>query len=136
MKSIFIFLILFFFSSKILNYLSVDPENKENIFYVGSYTDNLSIFSFNNGNIKFIKDLKVLQNPSWLSKSNDGKFLFVVSEVNNFNGKFTGAISSYLINERNSTVLNIIETMETFGGSPCHVLVKNNILYISNYCSG
>ncbi|WP_232734743.1 lactonase family protein [Polaribacter sp. ALD11] len=109
---------------------------KENIFYVGTYTkkDSKGIYKFRlskEGKLQNLGLAAAITNPSFLAKSKDGKTLFAVEETNENN---TGFISSY---EVRKDTLKFLSKQETGGAHPCFVAVnKDNYLLTANYTGG
>jgi 6-phosphogluconolactonase len=97
--------------------------------FVGSYTQEINIFSLDNaGILSYISTYEhpSLESPSWLSYSKTNKVLYAVSETEE------GSVSAYRID---SATLNYLDTVSINGSAPCHSLV-NETLIVSNYGSG
>lgn len=74
--------------------------------FVGSYSEEINQFILSeNGNISFKGKSFVNLNPSWIEISSNGKFLFCVSEIDNYRNEFSGSVSSYSIEENGNLVL-------------------------------
>jgi 6-phosphogluconolactonase len=71
-------------------------------------------------------------NPSYLTFSNCGKFLYVVQETGPECGG-SAFISSYLI--ENDYKLTLLNTVSSFGYSPCYILADklNRFVFVANY---
>ncbi|MBJ2175308.1 lactonase family protein [Aureibaculum sp. A20] len=113
-------------------------ENEKKIsFFVGTYTDSLSegIYSYslsNSGNIKKIKLAAKTVNPSFLTKSADGKYLLAVNEINSVDSM--GTLESYKIT---GDSLAFMSRQSSGGAHPCFVGVnKNGYVLTANYSSG
>jgi 6-phosphogluconolactonase len=105
------------------------------LLYVGSYTPKgtgISIYSLNpeTGVLKYLGISPSVSNPSYLAIHPNKKWLFSVNEINN------GTLSSFRI--KDSSKLEIINTVSSNGASPCYVSIDNsgNYLLASNYNSG
>ena len=115
----------------------VKPETKTTSFFVGTYTDTISkgIYSYSlseDGKLKKIGLAAVSENPSFLTKTTDNKFLLVVNETNDNNG--SGTIESFHIN---GDSLTFISKSPSGGAHPCFVTVnKNGNVLIANYTGG
>lgn len=75
-------------------------------------------------------------NPSFLCCSGQG-FLWAVSELKEYEGMASGAVSSFRI-DRDSLALERINTVPTMGEDPCYVSVapESGLLFAANYSSG
>lgn len=109
-------------------------------FYVGSYMNYVSILNLNErGMITYVNSSfdPSIFSPSWLTLSHSHQFLYVVNEVSNFEGFYTGAIAAYEI-DLNTHQLKFINQISSNGAYPCHTYVDetDSYFYISNYCSG
>ena len=113
--------------------------NKETgiAFYVGTYTDGDSegIYEYEllrDGSLKQRGLRATTENPSFLFKSNDGKFLLAVNEVMNEDG--VGFVSSFRIEEDSMAFINKVSSG---GGHPCHITMNaENFIVVSNYSGG
>ena len=128
---IFAFLIAFGCKEK-----SIEPV-KSSSFYVGTYTDGESkgIYKYElleDGTIQRIGLMATAENPSFLAKSKDGKYLVAVQEVSNENQM--GYVSSYKI--ENDTLL-FRDQKPSGGAHPCHVAMNpQGYVLVANYTGG
>lgn len=103
------------------------------MFYVGTYTNNKSegIYKYSllsNGNIKFIGLAAKSENPSFLTKSLDNKFLLAVNENK------IGTVESYKIHIDS---LEFVSRASSGGEHPCFVAINNERYVVTaNYSSG
>ncbi len=112
-------------------------------FYIGSYTDNAEqgISTGNldptNGDIKSIDVCKNVQNPSFLIFGHQRKFLYSVNETDNFEGKKSGSVSAFKIDE-NSGRLNLLNSQPSLGANPCHITTDRSgkFILVANYTGG
>jgi 6-phosphogluconolactonase len=76
-------------------------------------------------------------NPSFLAVHPNGKYVYAVSEINDFNGKRTGAVAAYRINAAAGT-LTLINRVSSGGAGPCHVNFdrKGRFVLVANYSGG
>ena len=87
-----------------------------------------------------LKDLKLAaktKNPSFLAVHPGGKYLYSVSEIADFEGGKTGAVSSFSIDAK-SGELKFLNKQPSGGGGPCHLVVDQagrNVL-VANYGGG
>ena len=74
-------------------------------------------------------------NPSFLSKSHDGKHLYAVSELSPSDNSF-GQVFAFRINEDNS--LRYINKKSTENYAPCHVATDKTgkLVFVTNYVGG
>lgn len=112
-------------------------EGSEFSFFVGTYTKNESkgIYKFiltQNGNIIDKGLVAESNNPSFLAKSTDGKYLVAVNEHKDINGE--GAVELFLSEEGG---LKLINSKSSGGTYPCHITInKNGYVLTANYGNG
>jgi 6-phosphogluconolactonase len=104
---------------------------------VGSYTNGaakgISVYRFytESGRLAYLSEIPGVSNPSYLTVSNNNKFVYAVNE----NDK--GEISSFSFEPKAGT-LTFLNKQSTLGGAPCFVSVdkgqKN--LFVANYSGG
>lgn len=135
---ILIILILISCTNKKENTNDKLPETKNNIsFFVGTYTDTKSegIYTYSlseDGNINKIGLAAKSKNPSFLTKSADGKILLAVNELNSVNGM--GTVESYKIL---GDSLVLISQQSSGGAHPCFIAVNDKgYVLTANYSSG
>jgi 6-phosphogluconolactonase len=75
-------------------------------------------------------------NPSYLTVSADGKFLFAVNEVDDYQGGKSGAVSAFAI--ESSGALRLINRLSSHGADPCHLSIAGggSTLLVANYSGG
>lgn len=75
-------------------------------------------------------------NTSWIERSQDGKFLYAVNELDEFEGKEQGAVSSFSVCGGGKPAL--IGSLATGGKAPCHLCLnkEGTFLAAANYSSG
>ena len=106
-------------------------------FYVGTYTnsDSEGIYKYvlrKDGTLKNLGLVAKSNNPSFLAKSADKKFLVAVSEVSNADG--IGFLKSYAITEDS---LQFISKKSSGGKHPCFVSInKMGYVVTANYSDG
>jgi 6-phosphogluconolactonase len=110
--------------------------------YVGSYTPNgqgIYLFSMDpsTGTLTQVKVAAVVPSPSWLAIHPNGKYLYAVNEISNFNGTTSGSVSSFSINRATGdlTFLNVVSSQ---GGGPAHLSVDplGSYVFVANYGGG
>lgn len=106
----------------------------------GTYTDSLSkgiyVYDFNakNGKLTWVSNTDSATNPSWLTVSDNGRYVYSVNETN---GNHPGRVSAYSFNKENGQ-LQFINTVSSGGDDPCYVTTTrdNRWLTVANYSSG
>ncbi len=110
--------------------------------YVGTYTPNgqgIHLFKMNpsNGALTFVKVAAAVPSPSWMAIHPNGKFLYAVNEISNFNGGTSGSVTSFLINRATGdlTELNVVSSQ---GAGPAHLSVDplGQFVFVANYGGG
>jgi 6-phosphogluconolactonase len=107
--------------------------------YVGTYTPNgqgIYLFSLDlaTGALTQIKVAAAIPSPSWIAIHPNGKYLYAVNEISNFNGMATGSVTAFEINRANGdlTLLNVVSSQ---GAGPAHLSVDplGQFVYVANY---
>jgi 6-phosphogluconolactonase len=110
--------------------------------YVGTYTPNgqgIYLFSLNpsTGVLTQVKVAAAIPNPSWLAIHPQGRFLYAVNEIANFNGTTSGSVTSFSINRATGdlTLLNVVSSQ---GAGPAHLSVDplGHFVFVANYGGG
>jgi 6-phosphogluconolactonase len=75
--------------------------------------------------------------PSFLAIHPDGRHLYAVSEIFNFEGKKSGAASAYELDPHTGS-LTLLNRVSTVGAGPCHITVDKSgrDVLVANYGSG
>ena len=116
-------------------------QNEKNI-YLGTYTDGKSEgiyqlpFNQETGELGTIKLVAKVENPSFLAYSPDKKYVYAVSETNNFQGENSGFISAFKVLTNGS--LQFLNKVSSEGAHPCHISidVTGKKAVVSNYTGG
>ena len=111
--------------------------------FVGTYTGKGSqgIYSYRfdpaTGSLTTLGLAAETQNPSFLAADPQGRFLYAVNEVNEFNGKPTGGVSSYEI-DATSGKLKLLNQVSSMGPGPAHISLDQTgrFVLIANYDGG
>jgi len=109
--------------------------------YIGTYTSTTSegiyVYRMNSetGELKKFSSNKS-ENPSFLTLDRSRRFLYAVNEVNQFEGKASGAVSSYAIDATGK--LKFLNQQASMGADPCHLTVdrRRSSLLVANYTGG
>jgi 6-phosphogluconolactonase len=112
---------------------------KNFIGYIGTYTkgDSEGIYSFTlDTEAEKITNIKLaakLDNPTYLTISDNNKFLYSVIKEGTL-----GGVASYALNAETGMIDEALNKQLAEGSPPCHVSVdsKNNVLLSSNYHKG
>ncbi|MGB8456526.1 MAG: lactonase family protein [Candidatus Acidiferrum sp.] len=75
--------------------------------------------------------------PSFLAVHPNGKYLYAVNEIGNFNGEASGAVSAFAIDAKTGS-LKFLNQVPTRGAGPCYVSLDKTGAYVlvANYDSG
>ena len=121
------------------------PQKGKYLFYVGTYTENGSkskgIYAYRYdaaaGEITPLGLAAEITNPSWLALHPNGRFLYAVNEVQNFNGPNSGGVSAFSI-DRATGKLTFLNEVSSRGADPCYVTVDRTGKYVlvANYTGG
>jgi 6-phosphogluconolactonase len=122
-------------------FLSCNPE-KQYLLYIGTYTDKDSegiyCYRYNpeNGDLVLKNVTPNKENPSFLAIHPGGKFLYTVSEVNDYQKMDSGSVTAYRITENGE--LKKINQEATKGNHPCHIEISpdGKTAVAANYTSG
>ncbi|HYL65033.1 MAG TPA: lactonase family protein [Candidatus Methylomirabilis sp.] len=114
------------------------------IAYVGTYTtktNSKGIYAYRfdaaKGQLTAIGVAAETTDPSFLAVHPDGKHLYAVNEIGNFNGGSEGAVSSFAIDAKAGT-LKFLNQVSTRGPGPCYVSLDKTGAYVlvANYDGG
>ncbi len=109
--------------------------------FVGSYnidknTDGIYVYELDtiNGNLNIVSSIKNIINPSFLTLSKNGKFIYACTDTRT---PKDGSVSSFEFNA-NTKSLSFINTQKTGGENPVFVTldISQNILLSANYNDG
>lgn len=112
--------------------------------YAGTYTgkgksQGIYAFRFNAGTGKLTPAGLVAQteNPSFLTIHQNGKYLYAVNEIGQYQGQATGTVTAFAI-DRATGKLRELNKAVTKGTIPCHLQVDKSgkYLVVANYGSG
>ncbi|MEP6924174.1 MAG: lactonase family protein [Pyrinomonadaceae bacterium] len=113
------------------------------LLYIGTYTSGKSegiyVYQFDSADGKLMpyKIVKNVVEPSFLVIDEGRKFLYAVNETIDFQGKASGAISAFAINQEDGG-LQFLNQQPSLGGAPCYVTISKNskFLLAANYVGG
>ena len=115
---------------------NVNNGSNELAMLVGTYTDGNSkgiyTFRFNQetGLATSLSSIEVL-NPSYLIPSEDGRFVYAVSEMNDT----TAALNAFSF-DKETGKLSLLNRQPTMGADPCYVATNGKEVLTANYSGG
>jgi 6-phosphogluconolactonase len=121
-----------------------NPAPSEYLAFIGTYTsktDSKGIYAFHfdtaTGQLTSIGLAAPAQDPSFLTVSANEKYLYAVNELPTFDGKSSGAVTSYSL-DRKSGKLTQLNQVPTGGADPCYVSLDRTgkFLLVANYTGG
>jgi 6-phosphogluconolactonase len=119
-------------------------DTNDMLVYVGTYTsgsksEGIYIYKLNmdNGDLTPYTTTKNVIDPSFLTINKSGRYLYAVNETLEYEGKKSGAVSAFEINQRTGD-LKFLNKQPSLGGAPCHVSVSDNekFVLVANYVGG
>ena len=118
-------------------------ETSETLMYVGTYTRETSAgiyayrFDLKSGQARSIGLVAETRDPSFLSIHPSGKYLYAVSETDDFDRDGSGSVSSFAI-DTGSGKLRKMNEVSSRGGWPCHLNIDRSgrMLIVANYKGG
>ena len=114
----------------------IGTYTKGNVVNQGMESKGIYILGYNskNGELNLLNTALEKDNPSFLSTSPDGKYLYSVGEIDDERG---GALSAYSIDKKNASI-SIINSISTGSSGPCHLMTDSSgsILLAANYAGG
>lgn len=130
--------------------VSVAPlgARAERLVYIGTYTTDTNANSTSKGIYAYRFDdatgalsplslAATTPSPSFLTASADGRFVFAVNELQNYQGEATGLVTSFSV-DRASGKLTQLSQQLTKGAGPCYLILDKTgrFLAVANYTSG
>jgi 6-phosphogluconolactonase len=112
--------------------------------YIGTYTENnksqgiyLLDLDLATGALSAPRPVGKAVNPSFLALHPSGRFLYAVDEVADFQGKKTGAVSAFAV-EQKTGQLTRLNQESSKGPGPCHLVVDRAGRHVlaANYAGG
>lgn len=110
--------------------------------YTGSYSEakdeGIQVFRFDpsSGALTKVGGASGVTNPSFLAIHPSNKYLYAVSETNEFSGKKVGAVAAFALDDKG--VPTLLNAQSSEGQAPCHITIDKagmNAL-VANYGSG
>jgi 6-phosphogluconolactonase len=136
-------IVLFLVSPALVELPAAEPKLDQLWVYVGTYTQRGSkgIYRFDfdvaSGKLTSRALAAEAKNPSFVAIGPDQRFLYAVSEVDNSDGKSTGAVSAFAIDRRTGN-LTLLNQRPSGGAGPCHLVVDRagRHVLVANYGGG
>jgi len=121
----------------------INHEQDQYFLYVGAYTqaedEGIYLYKFNanDGSLHFLNTTEDVKNPSYLAIDPKRNLLIAVNETEEFEGKKSGAVTSFSINSSNGS-LQKLSQVASGGSSPCYVSINKNgsHAFVANYSGG
>ena len=136
------------FSALAISHPGAAPAATERLLYVGTYTAEFNpnsqskgIYAFrlndDTGALTPLGLAATTVNPSYLTASKDGRFLFAVNELQNKDGAPAGFVTSYAI-DKATGMLTLLSSQLTKGAGPCQLALDQTGRYlaVANYNGG
>ncbi|MGA2095773.1 MAG: lactonase family protein [Candidatus Acidiferrum sp.] len=144
-----LFALLLFFSAPLFLFSRAQTPEKpastsKYIAYIGTYTTKTSSkgiyaykFDAEKGQLTSIGAAAETQDPSFLVVHPNGKFLYAVNEIGNFNGGSNGAVSAFALDAKTGA-LKFLNQVSTRGAGPCYISFDKTGAYVlvANYDGG
>ncbi|MCI0664300.1 MAG: lactonase family protein [Acidobacteria bacterium] len=113
------------------------------ILYVGTYTrgksEGIYLYRMNlaSGELKPLSITKGITNPSYLAIDAQRKYLYSVNEVGEFEGKRTGAVTAFAVDQKTGE-LRKLNQQASQGAGPCYITIdaSGKFVLVANYNSG
>jgi len=89
------------------------------------------------GALDHLRTIPTAPNPSFLALDPEGRFLYAVAEVAEFDGRAGGAVSAYSVDRRTGE-LTYLNHQLSHGAAPCHLSVDatGRFVLVANYTGG
>jgi 6-phosphogluconolactonase len=124
---------------------AAEPQKGKYLFYVGTYTQDggksKGIYAYRyDAAAQEVTSLGLAAettNPSWVALHPNGRFLYAVNEVQNYNGPNSGGVSAFAI-DRATGKLTFLNEVASRGADPCYITVDQSGKYVlvANYTGG
>ena len=132
-------------ANSVFGQTSINKNTKEMLVYIGTYTSGKSKsegiyiykFNLNSGELKPFSIVKNVVEPSYLTIEKDRKYLYAVNETEEYEGKKSGAVSAFAINQKTGE-LTFLNKQPSLGGAPCFITTSENgkFVLVANYLGG
>lgn len=124
-------------------FAAAKPLQSSSLLLVGTQTSTTSkgiyayTFDSATGDLKQTGLAAETDNPTFMVLGPKGDLLFVANELDHYEGKSSGAVSSYKLDRKKATLIKINE-VASLGGGTCHVAVDHTgrSVFAANYGGG
>ena len=122
----------------------VSRAREAHVVYIGTYTEKTAskgIYAFRfddrSGGLTPLGLVAETPNPSFLTASANGRFVYAVNELQTFDGAPGGSVTAFSV-ERGTSKLTPLNVQATRGGGPCHLVLDKTgrFLAVANYGGG
>lgn len=119
-------------------------SKEQYLVYVGTYTTKQSSkgiyayrFDASTGKLTSVGLAAESTDPSFVAVHPNGKYLYAVNEIGDFNGAKSGAVSAFAIDKKSGT-LKFLNQVSTHGAGPCYVSLDKTgrWVLVANYDGG
>ncbi|MBX7172237.1 MAG: lactonase family protein [Pyrinomonadaceae bacterium] len=119
-------------------------KSKKMLLYIGTYTstgksEGIYVHEFDSetGKLTPIQIVKNVLEPSFLTIRKDRKFLYAVNELLEYEGKKSGSVSAFSIDQKTGN-LQFLNKQSSLGDAPCFITTSENgkFALIANYLGG
>lgn len=120
------------------------PRAEERLAFVGTYTTDARsegiyrlFLDTATGALRLGGVAAKATNPSYLALHPNGRVLYAVNEVSEYQGEPTGAVSAFSI-DRASGALTLMNQQKSHGKAPCYISIDRNakVAFVANYVGG
>src|SRR5215213_5371408 len=128
-----------------VNARRLDKMTAKQRIYMGTYTDQaepsegIYLYEFDptTGKLESQGGVGKVANPGFLTLSADGRFLYTINELTEFNGQNGGGASAFAV-DRATGKLTFLNEQPTHGQHPCHICLdpSGHWAFVSNYTGG
>lgn len=122
---------------------SLNAATREYFMYIGTYTgaESKGIYAYRfdpaSGKLSAIGLAADSESPSFLAAHPNGKFLYAVNEIDQFQGEKTGSVSGFAI-EPHTGKLTLLNRVSSLGDGPAHLSLDKTgkYVFVANYGGG
>jgi 6-phosphogluconolactonase len=124
--------------------MNAQKKAKELLLYIGTYTstgksEGIYVHKFNSetGKLAPLHVVKGVAEPSFLTIDKDRKYLYAVNELLEYEGKKSGAVSAFAVDQKTGN-LRFLNRQTSLGGAPCFITTSENqkFVLVANYLGG
>mgnify|MGYP000847681046 CR=1 FL=1 len=121
-----------------------NEKSKEMLVYIGTYTstgksEGIYVHKFDSetGKLTPFQTIKNVLEPSFLTIEKDRKYLFAVNELLEYEGKKSGSVSAFAIDQKTGN-LQFLNKQSSLGEAPCFITTSENgkFVLVANYLGG